>query len=91
MPFFLSMFDTEKFISEIEQRPSIYDVQCKEYSNREMKAQCWAEVGEAMYPDWYCIPRAMRNTRGKKEFVFINDYKGKERKKIKKLPLVFIM
>jgi hypothetical protein len=46
------MFDSEKFIYEIEARASIYNVQSKKYSNREVKATCWAEVGEAKYEDW---------------------------------------
>jgi hypothetical protein len=45
------MFDVEKFICEVEARPSLYNVKCKEYSNREVKAICWAEIGEAVYED----------------------------------------
>jgi hypothetical protein len=45
------MFDTEKFICEVEARPPLYNVQSNEYSNREVKATCWAEVGGAMYED----------------------------------------
>ena len=33
------IFDTEKFIYEVEQRPAIYDVQSKDYSNRQIKAK----------------------------------------------------
>jgi hypothetical protein len=43
------MFDVEKFICEVEARPSLYSLQCKEYSNREVKATSWAEIGGAMY------------------------------------------
>ncbi|KAK5647841.1 hypothetical protein RI129_002733 [Pyrocoelia pectoralis] len=38
------MFDTEKFICEIEKRPAIYNVKMKEYSNRDIKAKMWEEV-----------------------------------------------
>jgi hypothetical protein len=50
--FKFKMFDSEKFISEVEARPPLYNVHLKKYSNRELKATCWAEVGEAMYEDW---------------------------------------
>jgi len=41
-----------KFICEVEARPPLYIVQLKEYSNREVKATCWAEIGKAKYEDW---------------------------------------
>ena len=49
------MFDIEKFICEVEQRPAIYDVTSKEYSNKQIKGKCWNDVGEAMYEDWHCM------------------------------------
>jgi hypothetical protein len=45
------MFDSEKIICEVEARPPLYNVELKEYSNREVKATCWAEIGEAVYED----------------------------------------
>lgn len=47
----LIVFNTERFIVE-EERPALYDVSCKEYSNKIIKSQCWLEVCEAMDGDW---------------------------------------
>jgi len=59
------MFDTEKFICEIEARAPLYDVKSKSYSNREIKAKCWFEVGNAMFDDWDEIELAEKDERGK--------------------------
>ena len=39
-------FDTELFILEIEQRPSIWDITTKEYSDKIVKKKCWRELVE---------------------------------------------
>jgi hypothetical protein len=59
------MFDVEKFICEVEARPPLYNLQCKEYANREVKATCWAEIGEAVYEDWSTVSSSIKNERGK--------------------------
>ncbi|KAJ8868799.1 hypothetical protein PR048_030340 [Dryococelus australis] len=46
------MFDAEKSIYSIEKQPPLYDVQSKDYSDEQLKATCWNEVGEAMYDTW---------------------------------------
>lgn len=38
------MFDVEKFILEVESRPSIWDVTSDEYSDRIKKKECWREL-----------------------------------------------
>ena len=38
------MFDTEKFICEVEQRPSIWDVSSNSYSNKNEKSKAWEEL-----------------------------------------------
>ncbi|KPJ06467.1 hypothetical protein RR48_14206 [Papilio machaon] len=37
-------FDTERFITEIENRPAIWDTSSDEYSNRHLKKKSWEEV-----------------------------------------------
>ncbi|KAG8277656.1 hypothetical protein J6590_037799 [Homalodisca vitripennis] len=59
------MFDTEKFILEVEKRPPLYDVQSKEYSNRNVKAQCWMEVGAAVHDNWEEMTPQMKDEAGK--------------------------
>ncbi|XP_014245509.1 uncharacterized protein LOC106664354 [Cimex lectularius] len=46
------MFDTEKFIAEVELRPAIYDFKSREYGNRECKLRAWDEIGREMYSGW---------------------------------------
>ncbi|XP_022192196.2 uncharacterized protein LOC111050226 [Nilaparvata lugens] len=46
------MFDTGKFIKEVEHRPIIYNTQIEGYYNRELKQKCWFEIGNAMFDDW---------------------------------------
>lgn len=59
------MFDTEKFICEIEARAPLYDIKSKCYSNREIKAKCWFEVGSAMFTDWDEVEASEKDERGK--------------------------
>lgn len=37
-------FDTEKFINEIQNRPTIWNSKCPEYVDRELKLQAWKEL-----------------------------------------------
>lgn len=37
-------FDTEKFITEIQNRPSIWNKKCSDYSNRDVKQREWEEI-----------------------------------------------
>ncbi|KAJ8878839.1 hypothetical protein PR048_019428 [Dryococelus australis] len=37
---------------EAIKQPPLHDVQSKDYSNKQLKATCWNEVGEAMYDTW---------------------------------------
>ncbi|XP_064087404.1 uncharacterized protein LOC135202078 [Macrobrachium nipponense] len=59
------MFDTDKFICEVESRPALYNVKLKDYSNRETKAKCWAEIGMAMFKDWNDKTEEEKNIKGK--------------------------
>ncbi|XP_055633435.1 uncharacterized protein LOC129773806 [Toxorhynchites rutilus septentrionalis] len=59
------MFDTEKFISEVKRRPALYDVRSSDYVCRELKAQCWADIGAIMYRDWKSMSATARDTKCK--------------------------
>lgn len=39
-------FDTDKFISEIQSRKAIWDLQSEEYANRDLKKKQWEEIVE---------------------------------------------
>lgn len=65
-----AMFDTEKFIFEIELRPAIYNVTLKEYSNKHIKAKCWNEVGETMYENWSSMTSEEKDEKDKYNIYF---------------------
>ncbi|XP_043488138.1 uncharacterized protein LOC122515046 [Polistes fuscatus] len=75
------MFDTEKFIQEIEKRPAIYDVNRSEYNNRNAKMSAWEEVCQVMVPNWWRLSDEERNMEEKSlrgKWRNIRDYFRKE-------------
>ncbi|XP_051171497.1 uncharacterized protein LOC127288217 isoform X2 [Leptopilina boulardi] len=77
------MFDTERFISEIEKRPAIYNTNCDEYNDRTAKLAAWDEVCQVMIRNWPTLSDEERiveekNLRGK--WRNIRDYFMKELK-----------
>lgn len=40
----MAAFDTERFIVEIENRPSLWNISSDDYSNRDLKKKCWEEI-----------------------------------------------
>ncbi|XP_015593284.1 uncharacterized protein LOC107266853 isoform X1 [Cephus cinctus] len=61
---FNAMFDTERFIVEIEKRPAIYNVNCDEYNDRNAKMNAWDEVCQVMVPNWENLTDEERNVEG---------------------------
>lgn len=59
-----NMFDTEKFIEEIEKRPAIYDVNRSEYNDRNAKMTAWDEVCQVMVPNWALLTDEERYAEG---------------------------
>lgn len=47
-----AMFDVEKFIAMVEERPALYDPRVQEYSSRDVKSRCWWEIGSQVYDNW---------------------------------------
>ncbi|CAL7936698.1 unnamed protein product [Xylocopa violacea] len=77
------MFDTEKFIEEIEKRPAIYDVNRSEYNDRNAKTTAWDEVCQVMVPNWAGLTDEERNVEEKSlrgKWRNIRDYFMKELK-----------
>lgn len=37
-------FDTELFIDEVEKRRCIWDMECPDYKNRDLKKSAWQEI-----------------------------------------------
>lgn len=77
------MFDTEKFIEEIQKRPAIYDVNRSEYNDRNAKMTAWDEVCQVMVPTWPRLTNEERNLEEKNlrgKWRNIRDYFTKELK-----------
>jgi hypothetical protein len=54
-------FDTERFISEIESRPAIWNTESREYSNTNKKSKAWEEDGLIFYENFLGKESAERN------------------------------
>ncbi|XP_020296914.1 uncharacterized protein LOC109861604 isoform X2 [Pseudomyrmex gracilis] len=79
----MSMFDTERFIEEIQRRPAIYDVKRGEYNDRNAKMTAWDEVCQVMVPNWAHLTDEDRNIQEKNlrgKWRNIRDYFMKELK-----------
>ncbi|XP_018375138.1 PREDICTED: uncharacterized protein LOC108768929 [Trachymyrmex cornetzi] len=79
----MNMFDTERFIEEIERRPAIYDVNRGEYNDRNAKMTAWDEVCQVMVPNWARLTDEERNVEEKNlrgKWRNIRDYFMKELK-----------
>ncbi|XP_072945718.1 uncharacterized protein [Epargyreus clarus] len=46
------MFDTEKLIVEVEQRPCLWNLSEKSYSDKFLKQKAWQEVAENCFEEW---------------------------------------
>lgn len=46
------MFDTKKFIVLVQEKPSLWNICSKEYSDREMKSSDWLEISKTMITNW---------------------------------------
>lgn len=46
------MFDTEKLIFEVEQRPCLWNLSEKSYSDKFLKQKAWQEVAENCFEEW---------------------------------------
>lgn len=57
--------DIELFISEIENRPAIWDMRSDVYSNRTEKTKAWEEICTKFCPDFEKKDRKEKNTAGK--------------------------
>ena len=55
------MFDTEKFIIEVELRPAIWDVQSKLYANKIEKVKAWDQLCH-LFIDGFLVIGCTHNT-----------------------------
>lgn len=60
------MFDTEKFIVGllVQEKQSIWNINCKEYSNRDIIMKDWNEVCKQMTDKWDTLSTEEKATEG---------------------------
>jgi hypothetical protein len=59
------MLDTEKFIIEIEGKPSIWDITSSDYQNRDKQINDWGDICKTMCEDWESLDAERRTQFGK--------------------------
>lgn len=62
------MFDTEKFIIQVEQQPCLWNLSEKSYSDKFLKQKAWQEIAEKMYEDWNNLTN--KNKEEKRVYLF---------------------
>lgn len=64
------MFDIDKFIQLVEEKPALWEKSAKEYSDKNCRNQSWTEIGEMFFEDWPTLTAAERNGKGVYLIVF---------------------
>ena len=59
------MFDTEKFIWEIELHPAIWDVRSKSYLNKSEKTKAWEEICSSFIDNFEALEKDEKNKNGR--------------------------
>jgi hypothetical protein len=62
----VSVCDSDRIITEVQKRPALYDKAMPEYSDKHCKVKLWAEVCEAVVPNWSRMDTSARMSTGKK-------------------------
>lgn len=59
------MLDIEKLIIEVEQRPCLWNLSEKAYSDKFLKQRAWEEVAENCFEDWNNLTNEDKNNKSK--------------------------
>lgn len=59
--------DTDLLISEVKKRPSVYDQQEDDYSDRTKKQKCWEEICAVLVSGWEECTQLEKCRKGKKK------------------------
>ncbi|KAJ8921406.1 hypothetical protein NQ315_003024 [Exocentrus adspersus] len=57
------MFDIDKFIQCIHERPALWQKGTEEYTDKNCRGKSWTEIGEIMYADWRRIGAGQREEK----------------------------
>lgn len=71
VPSFLKMFDTERFITEVQNRICLWNIKEKSYSDRQAKRRAWEEIGEILILEWETYDTKKRNESRKLMFILL--------------------
>ncbi|XP_060810190.1 uncharacterized protein LOC132904277 [Amyelois transitella] len=78
------MFDTEKLIFEVEQRPCLWNLSEKSYSDKFLKQKAWQEVAENCFEEWNNLSNEDKEKKIhflQKKWKTVRDYYTREKKK----------
>lgn len=64
------VFDTEKFISCIQNNPSIWELESKNYMDRNIKEKSWNTIGEYLFENWTEKSNAEKKTQVSRNLVY---------------------
>jgi len=59
------VFDTDKFISCIQNNPSIWEIGSKDYMDKHIRQKSWNTIGEYMFEDWSELEEHAKESKGK--------------------------
>lgn len=59
------MFDVDKFIQCIHEKPALWEKRSKEYSDKNCREKSWIEIGEIMFENWLDLELAERDVKGR--------------------------
>ncbi|KAH9633053.1 hypothetical protein HF086_000413, partial [Spodoptera exigua] len=78
------MFDTERFITEVQNRLCLWNLKEKSYSDRPAKRRAWEEIAEILLDEWETYDTKTKNESIadlQKKWKHLRDYYVRERKK----------
>jgi len=65
------VFETDKFISCIQNNLSIWEMGNNEYMDKFIKQKSWLNIRESMYPDWTEQPESQKKIKVSRILYFI--------------------
>lgn len=64
-------FDTDRFITEINNRPTTWNSLLPEYSNKVLKKNAWDELCQIFYTNFNEKPSKEKNLAGKIYYIYL--------------------
>lgn len=61
----MAAIDCDLLICEVQKRPALYDLQLREYCDKNVKDKLWAEVYGSVVPGWHELSPGEKNEKGR--------------------------